>query len=97
MHLRLGGACTDRSPRAHVGCELWCDGVEELTRSGHTQPYDIEEQLSTYAQALVDFIRVVEEGVVDEAFPAHRCAWFLEVGARDYAEVCGSTVGVLSE
>jgi hypothetical protein len=47
------------------------------------------QQLAREAEAVVDAVRLVEEGIVDQALPAEGGARFLEIDAHDDAQLGG--------
>ena len=87
MHLRFGGARADGPPADQVADELRRDHVEEFAAGRHTRLVDAQQEVAGNAQALVDAKAVVQVGVVDEALPAHRGAWLLEIHTHDDLEI----------
>lgn len=79
MQLALSRACTDRAPRNQVRYELRRDSVEKLDANGDAHVREVAEELARRPEALVDLERAVDVGIVDEAFPADRCSWFLQM------------------
>ena len=80
MELRLRRARADGAPRDEVRDELGRDRVEQLGADGHAHVREVAEQLPREPQALVDLEGAVDVRVVDQAFPADGCAWFLGEG-----------------
>ena len=79
VDLTLGGACADGAP-AHQVCQvLRGENVEKLHSGGNSAVVEGDEQLARHAQSLVYVEAAVQVGIVDEALPADRGAWFLEV------------------
>lgn len=92
VQLGLGRACTDGTDRDEVGEELGGDGVQHLGGNGHPLGCEVFVHLAGDTQALVDFVAVVDIGVVDQALPADGRAGLLQVGAHDDAQVVGQLV-----
>ncbi len=65
------------------------DHVEELGAGGDAHSGEVEEEMASLAEAVVDLEGLVEVGVVDEALPAEGGAGLFEVDAHDDAEVAG--------
>jgi hypothetical protein len=93
VQLRLRCSRADSAEGDEVREELGGDCVEHLGRNGHTRRSKIDEQLARHPQSFVNFVALVNVGVIDESFPANRCPWLLEVGAHDDAEVVSKLVG----
>jgi len=87
VQLRLCGPRANGSHTQHISQELGRDGVEHLAGKRHAPLSQVEEELPRHAQALVDFERVVDVGVVDQTLPADGCARLLEVRAHDNEQV----------
>ena len=58
---------------------MWGDGVEEFRSDWEAERGDAQEERAGETQAAVDAVGAVEEGVVDQTFPARRCAGFLAI------------------
>ena len=87
MRLRFRRARTDRTPRDQVRNVLRREQVEEFRAAGNAHAVDVEEELASEAQPLVDRERAVQVRIVDEALPADRRARLLEIHAHDDEEV----------
>ncbi len=87
VHLGFGGAGPDGAPAHQIRHVLRGDHVEEL--GGGRQPHvvEIQQQLATDAQAIVDLAAVVEVRVVDQPLPAHRGARLLEIDPHHYLQL----------
>ena len=83
------------APCHQVRGELGRDGIEELRSGCQSHVGEIKQQAPGEPQSVVDVEAAVEIGVVDEAFPSHRGARFLEVDAHDDEQVFGQAVGFL--
>ena len=97
VHLALGGTRPDRAPGDEVGDVLRRDHVEEL--GGGRQPHlgDLPQQSTGEANAVVDAVGVVQVGIVDESFPAHRRARFLEVDPHHHQQLAAQPVSLFLE
>lgn len=93
MQLRLCSARADSSQGDQVGEELWGDGVEHFAGNRHAGRCKVAEELTRYTEALVDLEGLVDIWVIDQPFPAHSRAWFLEVSPHDNAEITRELVG----
>jgi len=89
MKLALGGARADGSPTDQAGDVLRGDHVQELRAGGHAHRGQIEQQMASHPQSVVDLVGLVQMGIVDEALPADGGARLLEVNAHDDAQVGG--------
>ena len=87
MHLALSGACADGSPTDEAGDVLRRDHVEELGAGGHSHFGQVEEQAAGQAQAVVDFVGLIEIRVVDESLPSDGGAGLLKIDAHHDAQV----------
>ena len=87
MDLALGGAGADGSPAYEAGDVLGRDHVEELGSGGDAHLGKVEQEVTGFAEAVVDPEGLVQVRVVDEALPAEGCARLLEVDAHDDAEL----------
>ena len=79
VHLAFRGACADRAPGDQVAQVLRRDHVQEFAGGRQAQAVDLDQQLARDAQALVAAEGLVQVGVVDQPFPAHGGAGFLEI------------------
>lgn len=93
MQLRLCSARPDCSKGDQIGKELWGDGVEHFTGNRHAGRCQVAEELARYTEALVDLEGLVDIWVIDQPFPAHSRARFLEVSPHDNAEITRELVG----
>ena len=91
--LRFDRARADRRPRDEIAVVLRCDGIERLGGRRQPQLIDGEQELAGARHAHVDAEAVVEEGVVDVAFPAGGGARFLEVDAHHQHQGLGDFLG----
>mmetsp|Transcript_8238 Transcript_8238/g.16424 ORF Transcript_8238/g.16424 Transcript_8238/m.16424 type:complete len:372 (-) Transcript_8238:761-1876(-) len=103
VHLRLGGTCSDGTPRNKVREELGGDSVQELNTAGESELVDLEEELAANAETLVDLEGSIKIRVVDETLPADGGAGLLEVHAHDHKNLIlklsgklGKLLGVLA-
>ena len=85
--LALGCAGTDSTPTDQIGNVLRRDQIQIFSGGGEAHAVDIQQQLARTAQAFVDVERVVEVGVVNKAFPAHRGTGFLEIHPHHHKDV----------
>ena len=83
MQLALSCARTDSSNGQAIGEELGGNGIEHLARNWNPHVREVDEQSAGDAQTLVDLVRLIDIGVVDESLPANGCARLLEVGTHD--------------
>ena len=88
MNLALGRARADRAPADQAGDVLRRDHVEEFGPGWHTHLGQIEQQVAGQAQAVVDFVGLVQVRVVDQTLPADRGAGLLKVNPHHDAQVC---------
>ena len=89
VQLALRRARTDRADAQQIRQELRRYRVEHLACDRHPLIRQADEQLPRQPQALVDVERVVDVRVVNQALPADRRAWLLEVGAHHDEQVVG--------
>src|ERR1019366_2767737 len=89
MDLALGGTRADSAPADEAGDVLRRNHVEEFGSGGHAHLGQVKEQVPRLAQAVVDFVRLIEIRVVDEARPPDGGARLFEVHAHDDAQVGG--------
>ena len=89
VDLALDGARADRAPRDEVGVVLAEGGIEELGGDGQAEVDDAEHEPAREAEAGIDLVALVEERIVDQAFPADDGARFLEVNAHDGQQFAG--------
>ena len=82
VHLALGGTCANRAPSDQVANVLRTDGVQKLAACGQAKAVDLNQQLARDAQTFVDAVALVEVRIIDQAFPTHGSAWFLEIHAH---------------
>ena len=92
MHLAFGGARANGAPTDQVSDVLRRDHVQKFAASRQALAVDLDEQLASNAQTLVDAVALVQVGVVDEAFPAHRGARLFEIHAHDDFQGVGETL-----
>ena len=85
--LALGRAGANGAPADQIGDVLRRDQVQIFGGGGEAHAVDIQQQLARTAQAFVDVERVVEVGVVNKAFPAHRGTGFLEIHPHHHKDV----------
>jgi hypothetical protein len=97
VDLALGGARADGSPTDQAGDVLGRNHVKEFGSGRHAHLGQVEQQVPGQAQAVVDFVGVVEIGVVDEALPADGGAGLLEIDAHDDAQVFGKLLNGVFE
>ena len=86
MDLRGGGAGSDESPADQVGevrGEVW---VDEFRGQGHFCSKGGEE-FAGEEKTTQEVVASVEEGIVEEPFPAEAGARFFEIGAHDQVGV----------
>ena len=79
MHLRLGGARSDRTPGDQIGDVLGRDHVEKLAAGGQAKFVDLDQHLARNAQTAVDVEAAIEPGVIDQPFPSDGGAGLFEV------------------
>ena len=87
VDLAFGSAGADGAPTYEAGDVLGGDHVEKFGAGGDTHLGEVEEEVTSFAEAIVDAEGLVEVGVVDEALPAEGGARLLEVDAHDDAEI----------
>ena len=97
MQLRLRGTCANGTERDKICEELRRDGVEHFAGNGHALGGEVAEQFPAHTQALVDLEALIDVRVVDQTFPAHRCARFFQIRTHDDAEIILQSVGQLLE
>lgn len=93
VKLGLGGAGSNGTEGDEVSKELWGDGVQHLRGNWHADRGEVAEELAGNAKTLVDLVRLIDIWIVDQTLPSDGCAWLLEVGAHDNAEVAGELLG----
>ena len=87
VHLALGRARPDGTPRHSISDELRGDGIEELAAGREAQRHHIQQELARHGQPFVDREASVQVGVVDQALPANRGPRLLEVDPHHDAQV----------
>lgn len=87
MQLRLRRPRPNRAQRNQIRQELRANRIKHLARNRHALTSKIAKQLPTHPQPLIDLIRLVDIGVINQTLPADRSAWLLEVGAHDDEQV----------
>lgn len=87
MQLAFGGPGADGADGEEVGEELGGDGVEHLAGERHALGGEVDEELPTKPQALVDEETAINLWVVDQPLPADGGAGLLEVGSHDDDQV----------
>lgn len=97
VELGLGGTSTHGADTDQVGGVLGRDGVEHLASDGDTEIGDVSEKLTGNLNTLVDVVRVVDVGVVDQTLPADRGPGLLKIGPHDDAQVILQLLGKTSE
>lgn len=97
VDLRLRRARPDRAPRDEVSGVLRRDCVEELAARRKPECCDVEQELASDAQALVDAEGAVHIWVVYEAFPADGGAGLFEVDPHNNVQVALRCFGVVFE
>ena len=96
MGLAFGGAGADRAPGDRVGDVLRGDRIEELATDRQAEIENLEQQLTGQPQTAVDVAGPVQMRVVDQALPAGRRPWLLEIDAHRDQQVA-ELEGELSE
>src|ERR1017187_7283937 len=89
MDLALGGTRADSAPADEAGDVLRRNHVEEFGSRGHAHLGQVKEQVPRLPQAVVDLVRLIEIGVVDQALPSDSGARLFKVDAHDDAQVGG--------
>src|ERR1039457_3555439 len=89
MDLTLGGTRANGSPTDQGRQILGSDHVEELSSGRHSHLRQIEQQAPCQPQAVIDLVRLVEVGIVDQSLPSDRGARLLEVNAHHDAQFGG--------
>ncbi|MNF99570.1 hypothetical protein D3C84_824740 [compost metagenome] len=89
MSLGFGGARADGRPADQVLQVLRGDRVEGFGGGWQAFFGQVQQQLATDVQAILDLERVVQVRVVDQAFPADGGAWLLEIHAHDQIQGIG--------
>ncbi len=79
MYLGFGGTGTDSPPAHQISHVLRRDHVEEFGSGWQPHVVEIEQQLATQAQTVIDLAAVIEVRIVDEPLPAHGSTRFFEV------------------
>src|SRR5699024_693958 len=87
VDLTFGRACANGSPGHQVGDVLGRDHVEVFATCGQAHGVDVNQQFSGGSQALVDIEAAIKVGIVDQAFPADRCARFFKIDTHDDFQV----------
>ena len=87
--LGFGGACADGRPADQVLQVLRGDRVEGFGGSGQAHFSQVQQQLATDVQAVLDLEGVVQVRVVDQAFPADGGTRLLEIHAHDQVQGVG--------
>src|ERR1022692_3288213 len=89
MDLAFGGAGANGSPTYQARQVLRRDHVEELSSGRHSHLRQIEQQAPGQPQAVIDLVRLVEVGIVDQSLPPDGGAGLLEVNAHHDAQLGG--------
>ncbi len=97
VHLRFGGARTDRAPGHQVADVLRRDHVEELAAGRHAELVDAHQQIARDAQPFVDAEAAVQVRVVDQPLPADGGARLLEIHAHQHFQMRGMLAPLLGE
>ncbi|MNZ42792.1 hypothetical protein D3C78_603750 [compost metagenome] len=89
VSLGFGGARADGRPADQVLQVLRGDRVEGFGGGWQAFFGQVQQQLATDVQAILDLERVVQVRVVDQAFPADGGTWLLEIHAHDQIQGIG--------
>jgi hypothetical protein len=87
VKLALGGTRTDGTDREHIGKELRRNSIENLGGDGHTLASQVNEELTSKTQTLVDVEATIDIRVVDQTLPANSSTRLLEVRPHDDEEL----------
>jgi hypothetical protein len=82
-------ARADRSPTDQPGNVLRRNHVQELGSRGHAHLGQIEQQPPRQPQAVVDLVRLIQIGVIDQPLPSNGGAGLLEVHPHHQAQLGG--------
>ena len=83
MSLGLSGACADGRPTDEVLQVLRGNRVEGFSCGWQAHFGQVQQQLATNMQTVLDLERVVQIRVVDKAFPAHGGTGLFEINPHD--------------
>lgn len=97
VQLRLGCAGSNGAKGNEIGEVLWRNGIQHLAGNGHTIGGELDVELASHAQTLVDLEAVVDIRVVDEALPSNGGARFFQIGTHDNAKVLIQFLGETTE
>ncbi len=97
VDLALDRPRADSAPADRVGDVLRHDRVQKLAADRESVLQDPQQHLPSDAQAEVDVTRAVEMGIVDQALPARRRPWLLEVHAHRDAQILLELARLLRE
>src|SRR5271167_3814585 len=87
MDLALGSASSNGAPTYQARHILRDNHVEEFSPRWYPHFREVEKKTACQAQTIVDFERLIEMRIVNQALPANGCAWFLEIDPHDNPEV----------
>ena len=83
MGLGLHGSGSDRRPCDEISEILRHDRIKEFGRCGKFHADQFQQELAGKAEPFLDIEGAVEVGIVNQPFPAERCARLLKIGAHD--------------
>ena len=77
MQLTLSRSRTNRTPTDQISNVLGANRIEQFGSDRDTEVGKVTEKLTGNSKSFVDVEGSVEVRVIDEAFPAYCCSWFL--------------------
>ncbi len=89
VSLGFGGARADGRPADQVLQILRGDRVQCFGRSWQAHFGQVQQQLTTDVQTVLNLERVVQVRIVDQALPANGGTWLLEIHAHDQIQGIG--------
>ena len=77
MQLTLRRPRADSTPTDQIRNVLRANRIEQFGANRDTKVSEVTEKLTSNSKSFVDVEGSVKVGVIDEAFPAYCCSWFL--------------------
>ena len=97
VQLGLSGTSTNSTNTDQISGVLRGDCVQHLASNRDTQVSDVAQQLAGNADSLVDVVRVIDVGVVDQSLPADSGTGLLEVSPHHNAELIAELTGQIAQ
>lgn len=97
VQLGLSGTSANSANTDQISSILRGDGVQHLASNRDTQVSDVAQQLAGNADTLVDVVRVIDVGVVDQSLPANSGTGLLEVSPHHNAELIAQLSGQITQ